>query len=251
MKYACAAVILLVCAIAGCCSQDHAGTARLPLQRDALNAAAKSVVAIESTAESFRASAVSLGGNRFLTNRHCLPDSVRETPIAGETIRLGGETMAVRPTFELRLNGATVSAKVVDRGACEKPEDDWAVFEVLGPDCEIPALPRDPSHQLVAGDEVVLLGFWKDPSGQIPSVISGRVTTPPLPWLSVPETIIPIETSYSEVYFGLSGGAAVVWDERHERYVLVGVYRGMRQWPLVLGAKLGVQAVRRLPEALK
>lgn len=251
MKYACAVVILLVCVITGCCSQDHTGAARDPLQRDSLTTAAKSVVAIESTTEAFRASAVSLGGNRFLTNRHCLPDSVREATLADETITVGGEMITVRPTFELSLNGAAVQARLVDRGACEVAEDDWAVFEVLGPDLGIPEIARDASRQFAAGDEVILLGFWKDPSGKDPSVISGRVTALPLPWLSVPDEILAIETSYSEVYFGLSGGAAVVWDERQERHVLVGVYRGMRQWPLVLGAKLGVQAVRRLPGALK
>jgi hypothetical protein len=100
---------------------------------------------------------------------------------------------------------------------------------------------------LAPGDTVLLIGYWEGAVQPGPAIIPARVVDPLL--ISVPDEIICVEHSSSEVLAGMSGGAAVVWDAERGRAVVVGLYRGMRQLDGLGRTWAGVHTVRRIPDA--
>ena len=221
----------------GGCSQSDAKTEDLlPIQRMAAH--------LSFPEFGIAGSALNLGGKKIHTCRHCLPDYVLDEDFRRiKTVTVGGKVFQDLPTFPGRLNGEPVTLRLIAVGATTAPEDDWATLEVVEESFTgvIPKL--NLNHQFKEGEVIYLIGYWHAATEQKLSTIKARVSSPPLPWLSVPSEIICVAAPHEEVYEGISGGVAAVWNEETHEYVAVGIYRGKREWSGLV--KLGVHAVRR------
>ena len=184
-------------------------------------------------------SAVHLGGNRLLTNRHVLTAPqiyVHDT---------GGREWA-RSRYSVLAQGAD------DNGF----QDDWALIELrdvsLDETKPVPELAA--GAVLEPGTDIFLIGFpaegeltWDQLLGTPKRIITARVTALP-PFTNAPRRPpIYLDSTRRKVYSGLSGGPALYQDPQDGRLKLVGIYKGgAAVW--FLGFQVGsMQALVPLP----
>lgn len=243
-------LIAIFLGLGACTALNPKGCSVADASTEQLNTFKRSVLHLAFPDQDFAGTATALGGNTLITCRHCLPDYVLSEDFRREkTVTIGGKVFKDLPTFPAKLNGEDVTLRLVWAGATEAPEDDVAIVEVVGTSLGHTNLNLRVGRKVNEGEVIYLIGFWHASSEQKVYEIEGRVTTPPFPWLSVPGEIICVEAPREEVYTGISGGVAVVWDHEAQEFVAVGIYRGKREWDDLF--KSGVHAVRRFTPDLK
>ncbi|MBX3385266.1 MAG: trypsin-like peptidase domain-containing protein [Phycisphaeraceae bacterium] len=201
----------------------------------------------------------------FLTARHVLPRR-------GEWIEIGRDGKRFR--FER-----------VAQGEQEGVVGDWALIRVPDAPSSLGALTDHPvlSGSFVRpGREVFLSGYWQGPGRwtRMSRMRSVPITTVAGPTLEMADSekfprrhLLFVEVAptsgaqevvreadrarertvdVADVYSGMSGGPAVVWDSREARAVVVGVYVGGGEYervfvPAGAGASGRAQIVRRIP----
>lgn len=185
-------------------------------------------------------SGVPLADDVLITCRHCLP--------RGGTNRI--EVDGVRRRFEVLAAGTTRDAK-----------DDWAVIRV-SPGGLPPAAPIDATRRVRDGEPVYLCGYWPG-DGQRPERVDPRRVEPravcamavavegtrKLP----ADLTVFAEVGPSDIFKGMSGGPAAVWDRAGQRLVVIGIYLGAAEYEPGQSERFGrVQVIRRMPaEALQ
>lgn len=185
------------------------------------------------------ASAVWLPDGRLLTCRHALPEFV-----FWKDVVVGTKQTAGRFSFVAEVNGRVVELQVVDSGPTDQEEDDWAVLALTDatvPRCDVPL---QPDAVLRKGDQLVVV------SGPHLSVLlPAEVCGTPLPGLPMPARTIAVRLPSPDLYRGVSGSGAFVWNSEQNEWRLIGIYRGTREWAF-LGVKVSVQCIVRLPQHL-
>lgn len=162
----------------------------------------------------------------------------------------------------IEFDGVTIPVTVLDRGDCPpidlpKPVGmmhDWAVLSTPETIALRPVR-ADAARELRIGDTVYLAGYFGGNSGPITharaeslsvTVVRARVAPTPSSWTDKPEELICLDAPNPDTYHGISGGAALVWDEYRNEFILIGIYRGM--WKRTfLGLGDSVHIVRRIP----
>ncbi|MBX3403891.1 MAG: trypsin-like peptidase domain-containing protein [Phycisphaeraceae bacterium] len=180
-------------------------------------------------------SGVPLADDVLITCRHCLP--------RGGTNRI--EIDGVRRQFEVLAAGTTRDAK-----------DDWAVIRVA-PGGLPPAAPIDATRRVRDGEPVYLCGYWPG-DGQRPERVDPRRVEPravcavavavegtrKLP----ADLTVFAEVGPSDIFKGMSGGPAAVWDRSSQRLVVIGIYLGAAEYEPGQAERFGrVQVIRRMP----
>ncbi|MHC4429712.1 MAG: S1 family peptidase [Planctomycetota bacterium] len=201
-----------------------AGCATSPLPAT-LDASSEPLLPALSTVPVYRIStptnsgtAVHLGGDRLLTNRHVLTAPriyVHDT---------GGRDWA-QSRYEVLAQGS----------GGDGFQDDWALIDLL--DLSLggteTALGLAPEPALEPGTDVYLIGFpaegqltWDELLGTPKTIIKARVATLP-PFTGTPSRPpIYLDAPRREIYSGLSGGPAVFHDPQDGRLKLAGIYKG-------------------------
>lgn len=187
----------------------------------------------------------------FLTARHVLPRR-------GDSIELGRE--GKRFTFERVLQGEE-----------DGPLGDWTLFRVSDAAAKLGPLEQPPvlSSRGVRSDrDVFLAGFWQGPGRwtrmsrmrSVPlTIIQGPAMDMadserfPRRHLVFVESSAETEAHRAEVFSGMSGGPAAVWDSSAGRATVVGVYVGGGEYERAYSqpgtnANGRAQIVRRIPQ---
>ncbi len=184
---------------------------------------------------------------------------------AGTAVVLGPDTLIMTRhqlgKLYYEVNGVLTSLEVLESSSA--PDDDWAVVRAC-PSVTTEAAWTEPERSIGVGQAIFLIGYWgKKELGTSPwtwshvanlprTIVKGRVVAPPkhlgLEELPPDEHFIYCDTPCAQLFAGLSGGAAVVWDERAARFVLIGIYCGVAYVRAEDGSLLfAAQLVRRLP----
>lgn len=230
--------LALAGALAGACSSGAAGgesaarvqsSAPTPAQLDGLP-----VVRI-LTPWGALGSGVPLADDVLITCRHCLP--------RGGSNRV--EIDGVRRQFEVLAAGDTRDAK-----------DDWAVIRVT-PGGLPPAPAIDAVRRVREGEAVYLCGYWPG-EGQRPERVDPRRVEPRAVCAQAvavegtrklpADLTVFAEVGPSDIFRGMSGGPAAVWDRATQRLVVIGIYLGAAEYEPGQAERFGrVQVIRRMP----
>jgi|GEM_PF-2446442 len=144
-----------------------------------------------------------------------------------------------RPTLDaLWIDGETTPITVFESGSRDDlMTEDWVKFSVPpGVASVSDSTIIDFDHPVSPGEDIYLIGYYGGPRHGISqeaarnltkTIIHGKVIEPPALWPDCPEEIICVNAPGADAYHGVSGGAAVVYDPRRGRWVVVGIYRGM------------------------
>jgi hypothetical protein len=181
-------------------------------------------------------SGVPLADDVLITCRHCLP--------RGGLNRI--EVDGVRRQFEVLASGTTRDAK-----------DDWAVIRVV-PGGLAPSSAFDPTRPVREGEPVYMCGYWPgeaqrpdriDPRRVEPRVICAQAVAVEGTRRLPSDVTIFAQVGPGDIFKGMSGGPAAVWDRREQRLVVVGIYLGAAEYEPGQQNHVGrVQVIRRLPE---
>jgi hypothetical protein len=187
-----------------------------------------------------------------------LIDPRLKTPWAGTGVPIGNNTIATclhvfpPPATSMWIDGQTVPIEmwysgglwreVNADGTVARSDDwvdvskDWQEFHALAGNFEpAPGSEIDFDRPLRVGETIYLIGFGGDATkidresarSMKPTVVAGRVAETPPDWK---DRIIAVEVSVPpehKRFGGMSGGAAVVFDETSGNWVVVGLSRGL------------------------
>lgn len=180
-------------------------------------------------------SGVPLAEDVVITCRHCLP--------RGGMNRI--EIDGVRRRFEVLAAGVTRDAK-----------DDWAVIRIT-PGGLTPTTLIDPQRRVREGEAVYMCGYWPGESQRSDRVDPRRVDSRVICAQAVAvegtrklpsDATIFAQVGPGDIFKGMSGGPAAVWDRREQRLVVVGIYLGAAEYEPGQPNHVGrVQVIRRLP----
>jgi len=185
-------------------------------------------------------SGVPLSDDTLITCRHCLPRGSGEVGSRGR-IEVDGK----RRTFELLASGQTRDGK-----------DDWAIIRVDPPGLPTPAR-IDPSRRLREGEQIYLCGYWPGESAHLgrdeirrlePQAICAQAVAVQGTRRLPSDVTIFAQVGPQDIFKGMSGGPAAVWDPREQQMVVVGIYIGAAEFEKGQTEHAGrVQVIRRLP----
>ena len=218
-----AAALLVLGVVAGCATQEDA------ISRTAVMSPPAEILifaeAMHIADPGFRAegSAVPFGENLLLTARHAVP--------------IGKE---------LLLNGKQVTFDLLKAGEGAGPESDWAYIRVNGVRSRVRV---DFDSPLPAGRPIYLVGYWWAKEGKSafprpPCVVCGEVLAKKGSW-DLPEQVLPVALPHESLLSGMSGGAALTINPVTNEPVLVGIYKGRKEWRLFGSVLASVHEVVR------
>jgi hypothetical protein len=186
-------------------------------------------------------SGVPLSDDTIITCRHCVPRSRDGELAAKGRIEVDG----IRRTFELLSSGDSRDGK-----------DDWAIIRV-----DPPGLPAAasiaPRRRIRDGEEVYLCGYWPGDGKRMdrdeirrlePQAICAQAVAVQGTHRLPSDVTIFAQVGPSDIFKGMSGGPAAVWDSREQKLVVVGIYIGAAEFEKGQPEHAGrVQVIRRLP----
>lgn len=190
-------------------------------------------------------SGVPLSNDILITCRHCLPRGSGEVGSRGR-IEVDGR----RRTFELLSAGQSRDGK-----------DDWAIIRI-----EPAGLPAaaviDPSRRLREGEQVYICGYWPGDGRRLdrdelrllePQAICAEAVAVQGTRRLPSDVTIFAQVGPDDIFKGMSGGPAAVWDSKRQQMVVVGIYIGAAEFEKGQPEHEGrVQVIRRLPaEAIR
>ncbi len=186
-------------------------------------------------------SGVPLSDDVLITCRHCLPRGSGEVGSRGR-IEVDGR----RRTFELLSAGQSRDGK-----------DDWAIIRISPPGLPTPAV-IDPSRRLREGEQVYICGYWPGESaarlGQDdlrrlePQAICTQAVAVQGTRRLPSDVTIFAQAGPEDIFKGMSGGPAAVWNPREQRMEVIGIYIGAAEFEKGQSEHAGrVQVIRRLP----
>jgi len=193
-------------------------------------------------------SGVPLSDDTLITCRHCLPRA------------RGGSDDGGRTPLRIDIDGTRRTFELLAAGQSRDGKDDWAVIRVSPPGLP-PAAAIDPSRRLRDGEPVYLCGYWpgegrrpdRDELRSLePRVIRATSVTVQGTGKLPSDITIFAQVGPADIFRGMSGGPAAVWDSAKQRLVVVGIYLGTTEFESGQPEHVGrVQVIRRIPaEAL-
>jgi len=127
---------------------------------------------------------------------------------------------------------------ILSSGRCDEDAmEDWAIvwtFPAIG---ELPDSVRvDTNRTVMPGDAIYVIGYYGGGADEIsfeeavelsPIVVKATAVETPRNEPFDTSRLIYADAPADQVYRGISGGAAVVFDDERREWVIVGIYRGM------------------------
>ncbi len=185
-------------------------------------------------------SAVPLSDDTLITCRHCLP-------------RAGGEPGA---TGRIDVDGVRRSFELLSAGQSRDGKDDWAIIRVDPPGLPAPGA-IDPTRRLRDGEQIYICGFWPGDGRRLdrdelrrlePQAICAQAVAVQGTRRLPSDLTIFAQVGPDDIFKGMSGGPAAVWDSRTQQLVIVGIYLGAAEFEKGQPEHEGrVQVIRRLP----
>lgn len=185
-------------------------------------------------------SGVPLSDDTLMTCRHCLPRGSGEVGSRGR-IEVDGK----RRTYELLSAGQSRDGK-----------DDWAIIRVEPAGLPTPAA-IDPGRRLREGEQIYICGYWPGDAQRLnrdqirhlePQAICGLAVAVQGTRRLPSDVTIFAQVGPDDIFKGMSGGPAAVWDSRRQQMVVVGIYIGAAEFVEGQPEHAGrVQVIRRLP----
>ncbi len=165
-------------------------------------------------------SAIVLGGGRFLTDRHLLPEYAFGAPLGSTSVL--AYINEKRAMYRVVECGTTASTVMEDWALIEIVEGESSLLQLSAPyaiECE---------HDVSLDSTVFLVGHWTPHNSQRGSATVVRGCVVPLPqWAHgiVSPSAICIDTRWGETLHGHSGGA-IIKVQPDGSFAVVGLYRG-------------------------
>lgn len=189
-------------------------------------------------------SGVPLSDDTLITCRHCLP-------------RGGGWSGEVGAKGRIEIDGRRRMFELLSAGQSRDGKDDWAIIRIDPPGLPTPAT-IDPSRRLREGEHVYICGYWPgDAAARLgrddlrrlePRAICAQAVAVQGTRRLPSDLTIFAQVGPEDIFKGMSGGPAAVWDSRRQQMVVVGIYIGAAEFEKGQPEHAGrVQVIRRLP----